>query len=185
VARRLPIHTVSSVASFFLSRIDALVDRHLDTLDAPVAATMRGSLAIASAQAAYGRYEAITASPRWRALQQSGARTQRLLWASTGTKDPKFSDVKYVEALVGAETVTTLPMETLEAFRDHGYVERRLPASSPAAAAAVLQALIRRLEMLGFEWEAALARLEEEGIRKFIEPHDATLEALRVRGGRG
>jgi transaldolase len=185
VERKLPISNVSSVASFFLSRIDTLVDRHLDTIGTHAAEALRGSLAIASAQAAYGRFQAITASPRWQALQENGPRVQRLLWASTGTKDARYSDVKYVEELVGADTVTTLPIETLAAFRDHGYVERRLPASSPAAAAAVLQALVRCLSTMGLDWERALSRLEEEGIRKFVEPQEATLAAVRARTARG
>jgi transaldolase len=185
MARKLPLHGVSSVASFFLSRIDTLVDRYLDKQHGVAATAMRGSLAIASAQAAYGRFEAITSSPRWRALQQSGARTQKLLWASTATEDAKYSDVKYVDALVGADTVATLPLETLAAFRDHGYVERCLPVGTPAAAAAVLQAMLRRLSTMGLDWQVALSRLEEEGIRRFVDSREATLTALRERACRG
>lgn len=173
-----PVERVASVASFFLSRIDSLVDRRLDSLQDAGSKTLRGQCALASARTAYEHFRSITSSSRWRELLSRGARPQRLLWASTGTKDPAYSDVKYVDALIAPHTVTTLPPETLAAYRDHGHPMLRLPV---AASSSELQGLIDRLTVAGIEWEAITAQLEEEGIKKFIEPHDATLEALRSR----
>jgi len=176
IARQQPIERVASVASFFLSRIDTLIDRQLASLDELQLLTMRGEFAIAYARAAYLHFVFTTAGSRWRELALHGARTQRLLWASTGTKNPAYSDVKYVDALVGPDTVTTLPLETLCAYRDHGAPARRLGGRQPD-----LDAMLHRLARAGIDWEPLAAQLEEEGIRKFVEPHEATLAALRAR----
>lgn len=166
-ARGEALERVASVASFFLSRIDTLIDERLDTLGTPETHALRGQSAIACARLAYRAFHEITASPRWRALAERGARPQRLLWASTGTKDARYSDVKYVEALIGAETVNTMPIKTLEAFRDHGRPALRLEADLEEAAG-----LAPALARLGISLDAAAEQLEREGVEKFVEPFD-------------
>jgi transaldolase len=127
-----PLNHVASVVSFFLSRIDVLVDSMLEDLmkqDGPkakIAKSLHGQIAIASARVAYQIFDEIFGSERFRALAAQGARPQRLLWASTSTKNPAYSDVKYIEALIGPETVNTIPLETLNAYRDHGDPAPRL-----------------------------------------------------------
>ena len=179
-ARQSSVANVASVASFFLSRIDSAIDPRLDAVGTAAAKALRGECAIACARAAYRHYQAVVATPRWRALQAGGARPQRLLWASTGTKDVAYSDVKYVESLVCADTVTTLPPETLIAYRDHG---RAMPWSSGSSGDTHLsvQRLARELADAGIDWQAVAQQLEEEGIRKFVQPHEATLALLRER----
>lgn len=178
-ARKLPLEPVASVASFFLSRIDALLDPKLDAAGTSAARALRGQCAIACARAAYGYNRKLLDSPRWRALQARGARPHRLLWASTGTKDPAYSDVKYVDALVYPGTVTTLPPATLAAYRDHGRPTRQT-VDSRATDVAVSE-LARRLADADVDWHAVARQLEEEGIRKFVEPHEAILASLRTR----
>lgn len=180
IARAQPIDRMASVASFFLSRIDALIDPRLDEQEDPRAHRLRGQAALTSARAAYAHFLRGKASARWQRLQSHGARPQRLLWASTGTKDPSYSDVKYVDALVGPDTVTTLPPETLAAFRDHGRAVRQLP-DDPDGQSAMLEETLRGFAALGIDLQAASARLESEGLAKFVEPHEATLAALRAR----
>ncbi|NLG75465.1 MAG: transaldolase [Xanthomonadaceae bacterium] len=176
LAEKQPIDRIASVASFFLSRIDTVVDKQLDARGTAAAKKMRGEAAIASARLAYRRYEAIIASERWTALEAKGARRQRLLWASTGTKDPAYSDTKYVEPLIGPDTVTTLPPETLAAYRDHGEPASRLQDDSERTDEAMAA-----LQAEGVDLRAVAAHLEEEGIEKFIQPFDATLNALSER----
>ena len=171
-----PLASVASVASFFLSRIDTLVDARLDRDPRPAAAALRGRAAIASARLAYSYYKEWTIGPRWRALVADGARPQRLLWASTSTKDPAYADVKYVDALIGPDTVTTLPPETLRAYRDHGEPAARLTDDLPAA-----RALPAQLAALGIDLEDVATVLEQEGVRLFVEPYDRALAALTRR----
>lgn len=170
------LERLASVASFFLSRIDTLVDRRLDELGSDEAGALRGQAAIASARLAYRHYGEWTAGARWRALAGSGARPQRLLWASTSTKDPIYSDVKYVEALVAPDTINTMPRKTLAAYRDHGQPEVRIAHELAAA-----ESLPGNLRELGIDLEDVAATLEEEGVRKFVEPYDALLEYLGDR----
>ena len=118
-----PIDQIASVASFFLSRIDVLID---PLLEEKGLGKMKGEVAIASAKKAYEIYKEVFNSERFKKLEAKGAKRQRVLWASTSSKDPSFSDVKYVEALIGAETINTIPIETLEAFNDHGKAESHL-----------------------------------------------------------
>lgn len=173
---------IASVASFFLSRIDTLVDGRLDALAAAgdargrQAASLRGEVAIASARAAYGVLVESLGSDRFVALKARGARPQRLLWASTSTKDPAYSDVKYVEPLIGPWTVNTMPLATLEAYDDHGRPAGRLDADWPRGAA-VLEAV----ENLGIDLAEATAALLDEGIDKFVAPYDSLLAALSPR----
>lgn len=164
------IRSVASVASFFLSRIDSAVDKLLDRLSAqgqPAARTLRGKAAIASACRAYEIYEELTASQEWQSLAARGARPQRLLWASTSTKDPAYSPVKYVEELVVPGTVNTMPLETLNTYRRVGRPELRLERHIAEASDAR-----EGLERLDIDLEAVAAQLEREGVKKFVEPFD-------------
>jgi len=179
--RGQPLNHVHSVASFFLSRIDSAVDQQLDRMingqdadRAKCAAALRGQVAISSACKAYLHYCGSVADPRWRRLAQAGARTQRLLWASTGTKDAAYSDVKYVEALIAPDTVNTLPIETLAAYRDHGRPQPRIEDSIVGT-----RDVFEQLSGIGIDLTAVEAELEEEGIRKFIEPYRSLLATLR------
>jgi transaldolase len=169
VAEGKPIERVASVASFFLSRIDSAVDKILDSLAArqPAARALRGKAAIASACRAYEIYEEITATPKWQELSAHGARPQRLLWASTSTKDPSYSPIKYVEELVVPGTVNTMPLETLNTYRRMGRPELRLERHLAEAADAR-----EGLERLDVDLESVAQQLEKEGVTKFIEPFD-------------
>ena len=169
VAEGKPIERVASVASFFLSRIDSAVDKILDSLAArqPAARALRGKAAIASACRAYELYEEITATPKWQELSAHGARPQRLLWASTSTKDPSYSPIKYVEELVVPGTVNTMPLETLNTYRRMGRPELRLERHLAEAADAR-----EGLERLDVDLESVAQQLEKEGVTKFIEPFD-------------
>ena len=165
-----PLASVASVASFFLSRIDTAVDKLLDGLAGrgqPAARALRGKAAIASACRAYEVYEEITAEPAWQALAERGARPQRLLWASTSTKDPAYSPIKYVEELVVPGTVNTMPLETLDAYRRLGRpeltLERHLAEASDVR---------EGLERLDVDLEGVAQQLEREGVAKFVEPFE-------------
>lgn len=170
VAAGQPIDQIASVASFFLSRIDVLLDPQLE---AKGHAEMKGEVAIACAKQAYQIYKRIFSSDRFLRLQAVGGRPQRVLWASTGTKDPSFSDIKYVEALIGPETINTLPMDTLEAYRDHGQPASRLEQDMDRA----LQ-IMEQLPGIGIDLNAVSAQLENEGIEKFNRPYDQLLAAI-------
>lgn len=175
----LSLDPVTSVASFFLSRIDVLVDQRLDALAEAgnnSAVSLRGTAAIAYARLAYRIYGEMHASERWQRLAARGAHPQRLLWASTSTKDPAYSPVKYVEPLIGPETVNTLPPETLEAYRRHGDPASRLEQDLAQAAEAVT-----RLARLGVDLETVARQLEEEGVKKFVAPFDKLLASLEQR----
>jgi transaldolase len=169
---------VASVASFFLSRIDTLVDKKLDALGTPQARALRGRAAIACARLAYQEFLRFTACSRWEKLRWSGARPQRLLWASTSAKDPAYRDTMYVEALAGPHTVNTLPPATVEAFRDHGIVQAQLECDVPLA-----EALPAALQALGIDLETVAAQLELEGLRAFSAAYDELLNALRRHSG--
>ena len=178
-ARGGDIRRLASVASFFLSRIDTLVDKQLDEHAGQgrgEARAIRGRTATALAARAYDHFREISNSPRWRALVERGARPQRLLWASTSTKDPRYSDIKYVEDLIASETVNTMPLETIAAYRDHG-------KGGPGLAAARDEAprVLRELAALGIEVSTVAQQLEEEGIRKFAEPFDQLQQWLTDR----
>jgi len=159
---------VASVASFFLSRIDVLLDPTFERImreggpRAETAAALHGQVAIASARVAYQIYQELRAGDRFRRLAAAGARPQRLLWASTSTKNPAYPDVVYFEALIGAETVNTLPLETLAAYRDHGRPAARLEQDVAGA-----RRVLARLPEVGVDLAAATAQLEREGVQKF------------------
>jgi transaldolase len=174
-----PIDNIASVASFFLSRIDTLVDKQLDDLaskDKPEAAKLRGTAAIASACRAYGIYEELIASSRWKALESRGARKQRLLWASTSTKDPSYSPTKYVEEIIAPDTVNTMPGETIKAYRSTGRPEPRLQPQIPGATG-----IFSKLESLGINMAAVADQLEREGVKKFLEPFDKLQTSIEER----
>ena len=174
VRARRPIERIASVASFFLSRIDTLLDPLI--AKNPQAAGLEGRIAIANAKLAHEVYTRVTASSRWQALAAEGARAQRLLWASTSTKNPAYPDTLYVEPLIGPDTVNTMPMETVEAYRDHGR-----PAARLAQGLSEAKQDLARLREAGIDLDAATAQLEDEGVRKFIEPFDKLLVALRTK----
>jgi transaldolase len=184
-----PLNRVASVASFFLSRIDVLLDPKLEQLaaaggpKATGAKELQGQIAIASAKIAYTIYQEIYGSERFKKLAAQGARPQRLLWASTSTKNPAYPDVKYVEPLIGPETVNTLPLETLEAYRDHGNPASRLTEEVERAAS-----YLQRLPEMGIDLNQATQQLEDEGVEKFNKPFDSlmcTLEGKRQAAGGG
>jgi transaldolase len=165
-----PIDQIASVASFFLSRIDVLID---PLLQEKGLGKMKGEVAIASAKKAYEIYKEVFSSERFKKLEAKGAKRQRVLWASTSSKDPSFSDVKYVEALIGAETINTIPNETLEAFNDHGKAESHLEDDLDEATH-----LLTQLEEKGIDINAIAQQLEDEGIEKFNKAYDKLLQAI-------
>jgi transaldolase len=174
-----PIDKIASVASFFLSRIDTLVDAKLDTLKTYEARARRGRAAIASARLAYQYYKQWTGSPRWQALAPTGVKPQRLLWASTSSKDPAYKDTMYVEALIAPDTVNTLPPPTLEAYRDHGEPAVRIEEELADA-----KETVRSLKSMGIDLQTVSQQLEREGVKKFKEPFDALLATLKKRAGK-
>src|SRR5688572_13780117 len=182
-AKRKPLAQVASVASFFLSRIDVLIDPVLenkikpDNLQARIASRLQGQIAIASAKVAYQMYKEIFSSDRFSKLANSGARTQRLLWASTSTKNPADSDTKYIEALIGPDTVNTVPIETLNAYRDHGHPEQRMDQKVPEA-----YQLLNKLGAVGIDLNAVTQRLEAEGVDKFVAAFNRLIASLKEKG---
>jgi transaldolase len=161
---------ISSVASFFLSRIDVLVDPMLDEKGL---GELKGEVAIASAKKAYEIYKRVFSGERWEKLEAQGAKPQRLLWASTSSKNPAFSDTKYVEALIGKDTVDTVPLETIEAFRDHGVAASTLEQGLDDATA-----VLERIKAAGIEIDTITQQLEDEGIEKFNKPFEKLLQAI-------
>jgi transaldolase len=167
------IDRVASVASFFLSRIDLVVDPRLEEIGrgspelAARAGALRGKAAIACAKQAYQIYKEIVGGDRFRKLAAAGARPQRVLWASTSTKRPEERDVRYVEALIGPDTINTVPLKTLEAFRDHGDPTPRLEQGLDD-----VHATLRSLGEIGIDLEAVGRQLEDEGVEKFNKPYD-------------
>jgi transaldolase/glucose-6-phosphate isomerase len=175
---------LASVASFFVSRIDTAVDRLIDERvkampagsDAQALAALKGKIAIANAKLAYQDYKKLFAGPRWSKLANAGARVQRLLWASTGTKNPAYSDVLYVEELIGPDTVNTVPPETLDAFRDHGRVRPSLEENVAAA-----ESVLATLGRFGIALDTVTSKLTEEGVQLFAEAFDDLLAAVESK----
>ncbi|MBX9695603.1 MAG: transaldolase, partial [Cyanobacteria bacterium] len=176
------LSNVASVASFFVSRIDSSVDKLLkekagtseSDKEKSRADNLRGKAAIANAKLAYEIYRELFTSERWKTLVEKGARPQRLLWASTSTKDPSFPDTLYVDELIGNETVNTLPMETLEAFRDHGKLADTLESGLEDA-----KEVFESLERLGISFDAVTDDLLADGVDKFAASFRTLLEAIR------
>ncbi len=179
LAQGKPVKHIASVASFFVSRIDALVDPLLEKRiaqgdkDASLAHKVHGQVAIASAKMAYQSYKEIFDSNRFRKLATQGARVQRLLWASTSTKNPAYSDVKYVESLIGSDTINTTPIKTLNAYRDHGEPQARLEEDVTVAGW-----VLEQLPALGINIDHVTQQLEDEGVAKFNHPFDKLMETL-------
>jgi transaldolase len=163
-----PVDTIASVASFFLSRIDTKADPLLDE-DSP----LRGRVAIASARVAYQRYQATFTGPQWERLRERGARPQRPLWASTGTKNPGYSDVRYVAELIGPGVINTMPEHTLRAFGDHGTAARTLDAGPDAA-----QRTLAAAAAAGIDLATLTAQLEREGVRSFCDSYHQLLDCI-------
>lgn len=172
---------VASVASFFLSRIDVLVDNVLGhrirggTAGDEVSSLM-GRAGIANAKLAYGRFRELFGGDRWAALEDAGAHVQRMLWASTSTKDPMYSDIRYVEPLIGPHTVNTLPERTIRAFDDHGTVATTVEDGVDEA-----RRVMQRLSEVGIDFEHVTEQLLHEGVQKFIDPYDSLMATLAER----
>lgn len=182
-----PIDRVASVASFFVSRVDTAADKAIDEKIAAGNADLqdlKGKVAVANAQLAYKTFEEIFGSHEFKALAEKGAGVQRPLWASTGTKNPEYSDVLYVETLIGPHTVNTMPLQTIEAFLDHGKVERTVDKSYEEA-----ERVLARLAEAGISIDAITSKLEDEGIDSFVASYDDLLagvaekEAALAAGG--
>ncbi len=170
------LSSISSVASFFISRVDAAVDKLLTENGTDEALGLRGKAAIAQGHIAYEQFQATFSGPRWEALEAKGARVQRPLWASTSTKDPSYPDTLYVDTLIGPNTVNTLPDGTLLAFEDHGTVARTVDADPSAAHEVVAQ-----LNSLGIDLEDVAATLETEGVASFADAFADVLATLDSR----
>lgn len=178
--RGQPLHDIRSVASFFVSRVDALIDRQLQSLiaqgepeRAARACGLLGKIAIANAKLAYRRFQELFNSSRFQSLADAGAHTQRLLWASTATKNPTYSELLYVESLIGRDTVNTLPPATYTAFNEHGKVAATLEEDTSSA----LQQLAE-LEALDINLDAATGQLERDGVAAFAESYHNLLQAI-------
>ena len=165
-----PIDHVASVASFFLSRIDVMVDPMLKKKGTD---DLVGEVAIASAKQAYQIYLEMISSDRFKKLEANGAQRQRVLWASTSSKDPAFSDVKYVEPLIGKDTINTLPMDTIDAFRDHGKAADTITQDIHQA-----KKVMHDLEVAGIDINEITQKLEDEGIEKFNDAYDKLLKSV-------
>jgi len=167
---------VASVASFFVSRVDTEADKRLDEIGGHE--ELKGKLAVANAKLAYQRYKEIFSGPRWDPLAGQGATAQRCLWASTSTKNPDYSDVLYVEELIGPETVNTMPEETIEAFQDHGEVALTLEQGLDEA-----KRLFDQLAEVGVDYDDVTRVLEEEGVQKFADSFSELLDGIAAKRG--
>jgi transaldolase/glucose-6-phosphate isomerase len=170
-----PIDRLASVASFFVSRVDTETDRRIDGKGGEVL-ELRGKVAIANAQLAYVWFRELLRSAAWHRLASNGARPQRLLWASTGTKNPAYSDVLYVDTLIGPDTINTMPPATLQLFEDHGKVQRTLPDEASQA-----RAIMDRLAKGGIDFADVTRVLEDDGIEKFAKSFDTLLGVIRAK----
>jgi transaldolase len=166
--------SVASVASFFVSRIDTEADRRLEEVGAPP--KLQGKLAIANARLAYERFEQIFSGPRWEFLAAKGASAQRLLWASTSTKNPAYPDTLYVDELIGRQTVDTMPEETIRAYQDHGDPQPRLHGGLDEA-----RHVLEELEAAGVDYKDVTETLEREGVEKFSASFEDLLTALTAK----
>jgi transaldolase len=184
IAEGKPVEDIASVASFFVSRVDTKVDKLLDglveegRLPAIDAAKLKGRAAVANARLAYEVYREVFHSDRFKALEEQGARVQRPLWASTGTKNPAYSDVLYIDELVGTETVTTVPAKTLEAYADHGNPAPRIEEGIEEA-----RALMSQLEEVGVDMQQVTDELIVEGVKTFEDAFDKLLNTIKAKAG--
>ncbi len=170
---------VSSVASFFISRLDVEIDRRLDAIGTPEALELRGRAAVASGKLAYEAHKRTFAGARWEALVARGARVQRPLWASTSTKNPSYPDTLYVDTLIGPDTVNTLPDKTIEAFEDHGTVDRTIDVGLDEA-----RSVMEGLAAVGVDIDDVTRTLENEGVAAFEKSFDELIDALGEKAER-
>ncbi|WP_139983134.1 transaldolase [Nocardioides litoris] len=170
----LDLSKIRSVASFFVSRVDSEIDKRLEALGTDEALGLRGQAAVANARVAYGAFQEVVASDRWQQLAQAGANAQRPLWASTGVKNPDYSDTMYVTDLVVADTVNTMPEKTLEAVADHGEVT----GDQVTGKADEARALLEQLGEVGIDFEDVLVALEHEGVDKFKKSWTELVETV-------
>ena len=173
VSRHHGRHHVASVASIFVSRLDALVDPLLDSIGSPEAKRLRGRVALANARRIYRRFVEMFDGPPFADLRRQGARIQRPLWASTGTKDPAYSDVLYIEGLIAPDTITTVPPATLDAFRDHGTVQMNV-----TSVAADDEETLAGAAALGIDLQLLTEQLQREGIAAFARSYEQLLDRL-------
>jgi transaldolase len=171
-----PLDRISSVASFFVSRVDTEVDKRLDAIGTPEALALKGKVAVANAQLAYELFLDRFSGPRWDALAARGAQVQRPLWASTGTKNPDYPATLYVDTLIAPHTVNTMPEATLEAFDADGTVARTADADLAGA-----HAVIDQLTAVGIDLEAVTVQLEAEGVASFSKAFDELLSSLQTK----
>lgn len=169
----LAVNRIASVASLFISRIDVKVDKMLDELGSPEARALRGRIGIANAKMAYQRFKKFFSGRRWEYLSEKGARFQRVLFGSTSTKNPKYSDVMYVDNLIGPHTVNTIPPKTIDAFMDHGTVASTLEKDLDEA-----RGQLDQLAKLGIDLDDVTRQLLDEGIEKFVKPYDKLIETI-------
>jgi transaldolase len=169
----LSISHIQSVASFFISRVDNVIDAQLDSLGTSEALTLKGTAAISQAKLAYALFEEKFSGERWDKLKEAGAHVQRPLWASTSTKNPSYPDTLYVDSLIGPHTVNTLPDATLKAFADHGVIARTIDKDVEKA-----RNTLQSLHTLGIDVNQIADALEEEGVASFIKSFDELLQAL-------
>lgn len=168
--------SIESVASFFVSRIDSLVDKKLEGIGSTEALEMRGKAAIACSRCAYSIWEEVFSRPESQALLEKGARNQRVLWASTSTKNPDYDKVMYVDALVGPETVNTMPWQTVLDYKESGNPQDRLTGSGPAA-----KADMDKIASLGIDMERVADELEDEAIQKFVDPFQKLIASIDAK----
>ncbi|HUS62800.1 MAG TPA: transaldolase [Acidimicrobiales bacterium] len=167
------LSTVASVASFFISRVDTEVDRRLDAIGTPEARALKGKAAVAQAKLAYALFRERFSGERWEALAARGARVQRPLWASTSTKNPAYSDLLYVDSLIGPDTVNTLPDATIAAFLDHGTVARTIDDDLDGARATLVA-----LANVGVDLDDVARTIEDEGVAAFVKSFDELIGSL-------
>ena len=177
-----PIEHIASVASFFVSRIDTMIDKQIDDrvkagdADADALKALRGKVAIANAKQAYAWYQDFIRSDRWQALAAKGAQPQRLLWASTGVKDPAYPDTLYIDTLIGPDTVNTMPPKTMDAFRDHGTAAKTITTDVDAARHVLAEA-----DRLGLDLGAVTKVLVDEGVASFVKAFDDLLGSIAAK----
>ena len=165
-----PANQVASVASFFVSRLDSAIDKELEKINQP---QLLGKSAIANSKLAYTEFKKIFSGSRWQPLKEQGARVQRVLWASTSTKNPDYVDTLYVDELIGPDTVNTIPPATLDSFMDHGQVAETLTQGGEDA-----REHIAKLAELGIDLQAVTRQLQEDGVVAFAKPFDALLQSI-------
>ena len=175
IAENQAVDRIASVASIFVSRVDTEIDRRI-AAGGDTHVHLRGRAAIANARLIYAEFRKITRSKRWQSLVAHGVAPQRILWASTGTKNPEYSDVLYVNSLIGHDTITTLPPKTLHLFEDHGQIRRTLPGDVTTA-----QRVMNELQAAGIDFRDVDDTLEREAIQKFIDSENKLLDAIRAK----